>query len=100
MTLNFDGGSGDVQTYSLADLRACVERDDKEFFRSQFADKIVIFGTLLDAEDRKLTSKRLRRASTRPTRPAVSCHRRRRARRGSAAAPSPAFISMRQPSAI
>ncbi len=58
MTLNFDSGSGDVQTYSLADLRACVERDDKDFFRRQFADKIVIFGTLLDAEDRKVTSKR------------------------------------------
>src|SRR5215472_8877849 len=58
LTLNFDGGAADVQTYSLADLRACVERDDKEFFRRQFADKIVIFGTLLDAEDRKLTSKR------------------------------------------
>jgi adenylate cyclase len=57
LTLNFDGGAADVRTYSLADLRACVERDDKEFFR-QFADKIVIFGTLLDAEDRKLTSKR------------------------------------------
>ena len=58
LTLNFDGGSADVQTYSLADLRACVERDDKEFFHRQFAGKIVIFGTLLDAEDRKLTSKR------------------------------------------
>ena len=58
MTLNFDGGAGDVLTYSLADLRACVERDDKEFFRRQFADKVVIFGTLLDAEDRKVTSKR------------------------------------------
>jgi CHASE2 domain-containing sensor protein len=57
LTLDFDGGAADVRTYSLADLRACVERDDKEFFR-QFADKIVIFGTLLDAEDRKLTSKR------------------------------------------
>jgi adenylate cyclase len=58
MTLNFDGGAGDAQTYSLADLRACVEKDDKEFFKRQFADKIVIFGTLLDAEDRKVTSKR------------------------------------------
>ncbi len=58
LTLNFDGGSADVRTYSLADLRACVEKDDKEFFQRQFADKIVIFGTLLDAEDRKLTSKR------------------------------------------
>jgi class 3 adenylate cyclase len=58
LTLNFDGGSADVQTYSLADLRACVERNETDFFRRQFADKIVIFGTLLDAEDRQLTSKR------------------------------------------
>ena len=58
LTLNFDGGAADVRTYSLADLRACVEKDDKEFFQRQFADKIVMFGTLLDAEDRKLTSKR------------------------------------------
>ena len=57
LTLNFDGAN-DVQTYSLADLRACVERNDKDFFHRQFADKIVIFGTLLDSEDRKLTSKR------------------------------------------
>jgi class 3 adenylate cyclase len=58
LTLNFDGGAADIQTYSLADLRACVERDDKEFFHRQFDGKIVIFGTLLEAEDRKLTSKR------------------------------------------
>ena len=58
MTLNFDGGAADIPTYSLADLRACVERDDKDFFRRQFAGKVVIFGTLVDIEDRKLTSKR------------------------------------------
>ena len=58
LTVNFDGGGGDILTYSLADLRACVERDDKEFFRREFADKVVIFGTLLDLEDRKITSKR------------------------------------------
>jgi class 3 adenylate cyclase len=58
LTLNFDGGSADIQTYSLADLRACVERDDKDFFRRQFDGKIVIFGTVLESEDRKLTSKR------------------------------------------
>jgi class 3 adenylate cyclase len=57
LTLNFDGGAADVRTYSLADLRACVEKGDTEFFR-QFADRIVILGTLLDAEDRKFTSKR------------------------------------------
>ena len=58
LTLNFEGGANDIQTFSLADLRACVEKNDKEFFRRQFADRIVIFGTLLNAEDRKQTSKR------------------------------------------
>jgi adenylate cyclase len=58
LTVNFDGGGSDILTYSLADLRACVERDDKEFFRREFAGKVVIFGTLLDVEDRKITSKR------------------------------------------
>src|SRR4030081_2181201 len=59
LTLNFEGGANDVQTYSFADLRACVERNDVDFFHREFADKIVIFGTLLDSEDRKFTSKRL-----------------------------------------
>jgi adenylate cyclase len=58
LTLNFEGGSKDIPTYSLADLRACVEKGDAAFFRREFAGKVVIFGTLLDLEDRKLTSKR------------------------------------------
>ncbi len=58
MTLNFEGGGDDIPTFSFADLRACVERNDTEFFRRQFAGKIVIFGTLLGSEDRKVTSKR------------------------------------------
>ncbi len=58
LTLNFEGGGNDIPTFSFADLRACVERNDTDFFRREFADKIVIFGTLLDSEDRKLTSKR------------------------------------------
>jgi adenylate cyclase len=58
MTVNFDGGGNDVLTYSLADLRACVEKNDKDFFRRQFDGKVVIFGTLLDQLDRKLTAKR------------------------------------------
>jgi adenylate cyclase len=57
-TLNFEGGANDVQTYSFADLHACVERHDTDFFRKQFDGKVVIFGTLLDTEDRKITSKR------------------------------------------
>jgi adenylate cyclase len=58
LTLNFAGGADDIPTYSFADLRACVEKDDKDFFRRQFDGKIVLVGTLLDFEDRKLTSKR------------------------------------------
>src|SRR6266403_1014731 len=59
LTLNFEGGANDVQTFSFADLHACVERNNTDFFHREFAGKIVIFGTLLDSEDRKITSKRL-----------------------------------------
>jgi adenylate cyclase len=58
LTLNFGGGSEDILTYSFADLRACVENNDAEFFRRHFDGKVVLFGTLLDIEDRKVTSKR------------------------------------------
>jgi len=58
LTLNFGGGGNDVPTFSFADLRACVERNNTDFFHREFADKVVIFGTLLNSEDRKLTSKR------------------------------------------
>ena len=58
MTLNFAGGAGDVPTYSFADLAACAATGNRTFFRRAFNDKIVVFGTLLDVEDRKVTSKR------------------------------------------
>jgi adenylate cyclase len=58
LTLNFEGGGNDVPTFSFADLWACVERNNTDFFRHQFVDKVVIFGTLLNSEDRKSTSKR------------------------------------------
>jgi class 3 adenylate cyclase/CHASE2 domain-containing sensor protein len=58
LTLNFEGGADGIPTFSFADLRACVERNNTEFFRREFAGKIVIFGTVLSSEDRKLTSKR------------------------------------------
>jgi adenylate cyclase len=57
MALNFDGGADDIPTFSLADLRACLDRDPG-FFRRQFDGKVVVLGTLLDVEDRKVTSKR------------------------------------------
>jgi adenylate cyclase len=58
MTLNFEGGANDVQTYSFADLHSCVEHNNTDFFRREFAGKVVIFGALLDSQDRKITSKR------------------------------------------
>lgn len=57
-TLAFEGGADEVPTFSFADLRACVDKGDTEFFRRAFAGKVVLFGTLLDIEDRKVTSKR------------------------------------------
>lgn len=81
MTLNFDGAD-DVATYSLADLRACVERSDTDFFRRHFAGRVVIFGTLLDATDRKLTSRRFAAGRDQATAPRCA---------GEAAAVSPAF---------
>jgi serine phosphatase RsbU (regulator of sigma subunit)/CHASE2 domain-containing sensor protein len=58
ITLNFAGGAGDIPTFSLADLRACVEKDDKDFFRRHFDGKVVLIGSVLDVEDRKITSAR------------------------------------------
>lgn len=58
VTLNFAGGSGDIPSFSFADLHACVEKGDAGFFRRHFAGKTVLIGSILDVEDRKITSKR------------------------------------------
>jgi adenylate cyclase len=58
MTLNFEGGADDIPTFSFADLRACAVKNDKDYFRRWFAGKVVIFGSVLDVEDRRQTSKR------------------------------------------
>lgn len=59
LTLNYRGMGRDVPAYSFADLRACVEKGDRDFFRRAFDGKVVLFGTILNFEDRKLTSMRL-----------------------------------------
>ncbi|QDP24342.1 adenylate/guanylate cyclase domain-containing protein [Bradyrhizobium cosmicum] len=59
LTLNFRGLGRDVPTFSFADLRACVEKGDRDFFRRTFAGKVVLLGSVLNFEDRKLTSMRL-----------------------------------------
>ncbi|MGD9536610.1 MAG: CHASE2 domain-containing protein [Alphaproteobacteria bacterium] len=56
--LNFNGGPGTLPTYSLADLAACATLGNMTYFRRAFAGKIVVFGGVLDIEDRVLTSKR------------------------------------------
>ena len=58
MLINFDGGAGTIPTHSLADLYSCADRDRIDYFRRHFAGKVVLFGAVLDVEDRKLSSKR------------------------------------------
>jgi adenylate cyclase len=58
MALNFAASADPIPTYSLADLRACVDKGDSDFFRRNFADKVVLIATVLDVEDRQVTSKR------------------------------------------
>ena len=58
MTLNFDGGSDDIPTYSFADLRQCASNGEKDYFRREFEGKVVLIGAVQDQEDRRLTSKR------------------------------------------
>jgi adenylate cyclase len=67
VTLNFAGGSRDIPTYSLVDLRACIEKGDQEFFRRNFNGKVVLIGVALEVEDRKITSKRFATEPERPT---------------------------------
>jgi adenylate cyclase len=69
MTLNFAGGSNDIPTYSLADLRACAEKDDTDFFHRNFDGKVVLLGSALDFEDRLLTSKRFAATAAAATTP-------------------------------
>ncbi|MET4456784.1 adenylate/guanylate cyclase domain-containing protein [Bradyrhizobium sp. RT3b] len=59
LTLNFRGLGRDIPTFSFTDLRACVEKGDRDFFRRAFGDKVVLLGTALNFDDRKLTSVRL-----------------------------------------
>ncbi len=58
MLLNFDTGEENIPTYSMADLYQCAEAGRADFFERAFKGKIVLIGSLLDVEDRKLTSKR------------------------------------------
>jgi adenylate cyclase len=57
--INPNTGAGDLPTYSMADLFACVQAGDTDYFKRAFAGKIVLFGEVLDIEDRFRSSKRM-----------------------------------------
>lgn len=57
--VGFNTGPGDIPSYALADLQACAAAGNTEYFRQHFAGRVVLVGTVLDVEDRRLTSKRL-----------------------------------------
>ncbi len=56
--VDLQGGPAAIPTYSLADLYYCAEAGRTEFFTKHFAGKAVMFGTVLDVEDRVLTGMR------------------------------------------
>jgi len=58
LLLDFNTVPGAVPTYSLADLHACVAAGHSDYFRDHFAGRVVILATVLDVEDRRLTSRR------------------------------------------
>ena len=58
MPVAFAGGSDDIPSYSLADLRACLDKGDRDFFRRAFSRKAVIVGSDIASADQILTTKR------------------------------------------
>ncbi|WP_207459655.1 adenylate/guanylate cyclase domain-containing protein [Azospirillum sp. SYSU D00513] len=58
MLINHPTVAGAIPTYSLADLHACAEAGDSAYFERHFRGKAVLVGTVLDVEDRKLSSNR------------------------------------------
>jgi adenylate cyclase len=60
--INFNTGASAIPSYSFADLWLCAADGNAAFFERQFKDKVVIFGTNLDLEDRHLSSRRFANA--------------------------------------
>ncbi|MBL8696735.1 MAG: adenylate/guanylate cyclase domain-containing protein [Alphaproteobacteria bacterium] len=59
MLLRFPAPLARLPVYSFADLAACAEDGARDFFVRHFAGRVVLLGTVLDVEDRKITSARL-----------------------------------------
>ena len=56
--LNFDLRKGAIPTFSFADIYECINTGRQDFLKKHFMGKAVLLGTVLDVEDRKLTSMR------------------------------------------
>ena len=61
--INFNTGPGDVPVHSMVDLWTCAGEGDAGYFARHFQGKIVLFGEVLDLEDRFLSAKRLSMAT-------------------------------------
>ncbi len=57
--INFNTGAGDVPVYSMVDLHYCAQLGRTAYFQKAFAGKVVLFGEVLDVEDRFRGAKRL-----------------------------------------
>lgn len=56
--LNFPEQPSTLPVHSFADLVACADAGAGDYFARHFQDKLVLFGAVLDIEDRKLASNR------------------------------------------
>lgn len=56
MLINFNTQPNYIPSYSIADIYACSQKGDTEFFKRHFKDKIVLLGAVLGLEDRKKAS--------------------------------------------
>jgi adenylate cyclase len=59
LTLDFLPTRTLPEIYSFADLFACAEAGNRDYFSQAFAGRTILVGAVLDIEDRKLTSRRL-----------------------------------------
>ena len=77
-------GPSSIPTFSLADLYHCAVAGNKPFFQRHFEGKVVLLGTVLDIEDRKLTSIRYAQHGDGPTAPEICIERPKSTDRGEA----------------
>lgn len=56
--INYVGSTVEVPTYSFVDLWHCAQQGNTAYFADHFKDKVVLFGEVLDLEDRRTPASR------------------------------------------